>query len=230
MREVVLQQREEFDRDARRAGASGTREGEHPRTGAHSCHRLREDRLTAQEGVVGRWHGAGDHRDRLRRACGVMAAAGARERPPPLLDRGEAIGRRFCQGAFDGIDHRFRHVRTPCPEIRDRLDRVPHHHRGGGGASEGGAPGEHLVHDASQGVEVTPRVDYRAAGLLGAGVRGRRDRHAGDRHAGDHMRGIARGADGLRDADVGHHRVAMLEENTVRCKTAMQYAAPVGVA
>ena len=225
MREVVLQQREEFDRDARRAGASGTREGEHPRTGAHSCHRLREDRLTAQEGVVGRWHGAGDHRDRLRRACGVMAAAGARERPPPLLDRGEAIGRRFCQGAFDGIDHRFRHVRTPCPEIRDRLDRVPHHHRGGGGASEGGAPGEHLVHDASQGVEVTPRVDHRAAGLLGACVGGRRDVHADD-----HVRGIARGTDGLRDADVGHHRVAMLEENTVRCKTAMQYAAPVGVA
>ena len=43
------------------------------------------------------------------------------------------------------------------------------------------------------------------------------------------MRGIARGTDGLCDADIGHDRVALLEQNTVRRETAMQYAAPVRV-
>ena len=41
------------------------------------------------------------------------------------------------------------------------------------------------------------------------------------------LRGIARGANGLRDADAGHDRVAILEENMRRREIPVKEATPV---
>ena len=65
----------------------------------------------------------------------------------------------------------------------------------------GGTPGDHLVHDRAERVDVAARVGGATGGLLGRHVLGRAHRHAG---AGQPALARGLGLGRLRDAEVEH--------------------------
>ncbi len=100
-------------------------------------------------------------------------------------------------------------------------------HRLRGGAGEWRLAGQHLVQHAAETVEVAPAVDGLVTGcLLGAHVSGRTDRHARARECGDTLR---RRAHRLADAEIGHHRVAILQQDVLGLDVAVHDAVAMGV-
>ncbi len=94
--------------------------------------------------------------------------------------------------------------------------------------AKGGWPVEHLEQDAGQAVEIAPAVEIALrAGLLGAHV-GRRSH--GKAAVGDVDVLAARGRDGGRDAEVGHDRLALLQQDVLRLDVAVHHVVAMGVA
>ena len=85
--------------------------------------------------------------------------------------------------------------------------------------------GEHLVGHRAERVLIGPRVDVAVAGgLLRAHVVRRAEREAGLGDASATGLGY-----GQRDAEVGDHRLARLEQDVLRLEVAMDHAPGVGV-
>ncbi len=86
-------------------------------------------------------------------------------------------------------------------------------------------PGQHLVEHAAQRVDVAPGGDLLlGGGLLGAHVVRRAEAEAGLGHP-----AARRGAHGQGDAEVGHHRAAVVEQDVLRLDVAVDHAVAVGV-
>ena len=95
----------------------------------------------------------------------------------------------------------------------------------GRGAGMRRVPGEHLVEHAAERVDVAPGGDLLlGGGLLGAHVVRRAERHAGLGHP-----AAGRGTQRQRDAEVGHHRAAVVEQDVLGLDVAVDDAVPVGV-
>ena len=93
------------------------------------------------------------------------------------------------------------------------------------GPRERRLPGQHLVQDAAQRVEVAAAVQIALPGrLLGAHVRGCADRDAG---VGQPI--AARGVHGARDAEVRDHRVPALEHDVLGLDVPVDHPAGVRV-
>ena len=123
----------------------------------------------------------------------------------------------------DRVVHRLGHVAHGA-HVRDRRDEPLGDDRLRGGAGEGRLPGQHLVQHAAEAVEVAPAVHRGVAGgLLGAHVGRRADRHAGlgDRAVGPAQR--------LADAEVGHQRRALVQQDVLGLDVAVHDAVAVGV-
>ncbi len=160
-----------------------------------------------------------DHR-RLRRRAGIDR--GVLERRDELVGVGVArdgvllerlqhdgLERRRDRGVVDARRHR---------RLADLLERD----RDGAVALERHAPGEHLVEDDPDRVQVGLGADGVALGLLGREVLRRPHDRAGLRH-------VRRA--GARDAEVRHRRAALVvDEHVVRLEVAVDDPAPVGEA
>jgi hypothetical protein len=93
------------------------------------------------------------------------------------------------------------------------------------GPGEGRFPRQHLVEDRAQAVDVRPRADPPfASPLLGAHVHGRTEYEPSLRQAFSTRR-----IEGVGDAEVGHHRLAGLEEDVLRLDVAVDDPVAVGV-
>ena len=109
-----------------------------------------------------------------------------------------------------------------------RLRRLGQHLRDDrlrGRSGERRLAGEHLVEHAAQGVDVGAGGDLALAHrLLGAHVVRRAERHAGLGHP------VPAGlAGGERDAEVGHQRAPVVQQDVLRLDVAVDHAVPVGV-
>ena len=222
---LVLQAREQLDGNARLPGATGAGNGQHTHPGTHEITGLRQRVVAAQQRGGRRRCGSGDPRCDRHIAGWGMTSAGARERPPPLLDRGKAIGWRLRQRAFDRLAYWPRHRGAHGAQWSDRLDRVPYRHGDCRGAGERWGTGQHLVHHTPQRVQIAACVTHDAAGQLRTHVGGRAHRHRGYR-----ARCVTRGVHGVREAEVGHDRLAVLDENVLRRDIVMHHAASMRVA
>ena len=94
----------------------------------------------------------------------------------------------------------------------------------GGEAGERRSAGQHLVQHHAEGVDVGARVQVLTGGLLGAHVLGRAETHARLRQP-----TAFPSTPGQRDAEVGHHRPAVVEQDVVRLDVAVDQAMVVGV-
>ncbi len=122
----------------------------------------------------------------------------------------------------DSVD-RLRDVAPVDPHGRRRL-RQPARERGECPAAERLAPGEQLEQHAGQAVHVAPAADHVARGLLGAHVGRRSDDEAGPRQR------LAPGlAQRLGDAEVGHHRLALVHHHVLGLDVAVDDALRVGI-
>ena len=94
------------------------------------------------------------------------------------------------------------------------------------GPVNGGSPDQHLVGDGAEGVHVGAAGDGALAhGLLGRHVVRRAERHAGL----GHPAAAAGAGDGQRDAEVGHQRLAVVQQDVLRLDVAVDHPVPVGV-
>ena len=84
---------------------------------------------------------------------------------------------------------------------------------------------EHLVKNQGEAVDIRSRIEIGVPdGLLGTHVHRRPDRRSG---AGQGF--TARSVEGSRDAEIGHHRVAVREENVVGLDVTVNHAVTVRV-
>ena len=94
------------------------------------------------------------------------------------------------------------------------------------GAGERRLPGQHLVQDHAESVDVGPRVEVVVAGrLLRTHVLGRAQTHARPGQPGLAVT-VTRGQ---RDAEVGHQRPAIVKQHVVRLDVAVDHALAVGI-
>ena len=94
-----------------------------------------------------------------------------------------------------------------------------------GRPGERGLTRQHLVGDAAEGVAVGPAIEVLLArGLFRAHVVRSADRHPG---LGERM--ASGRAHRARDPEVGHHRVAILEQDVLRLDVAVDHPLAVGV-
>ena len=159
-----------------------------------------------------------------RRHAGRPGAA-ALERVGELGRAGEAVGRQLLQRDEDGALDLGRDGVPLRQDGPGRLGQDPGHDRLRGRSGEGGVAGEHLVQHHAQ------RVDVRAGGdlplahrLLGRHVVRRSQRHTGLRHP--VPAGLARRQ---RDAEVGHQRLTVVEQDVLGLDVAVDHPVPVGV-
>ena len=166
--------------------------------------------------------------DAAVRPAATVAWAGV---PIPLMWRsastncaggGEPIHRGPGQGAGQRVVHRLGHV-AGDPHLRNRRDEPLGDDGLGGGAGEGRLPGQHLVQDAGQAVEIGAAVHVGVAGRL---LRAHVGRRAHD-HAGLGERAVA--AQRLADAEVGHQGRAFVEQDVLGLDVAVDHVVAVGV-
>ena len=136
-----------------------------------------------------------------------------------------AVGNRST-GSWPGrgqrVVHRLGHVAGDA-HLGNGGDEPLGDDRLGRGAGEWRLPGQHLVQDAGQAVQVGAAVHVgRAGSLLGAHV-GRRAHY----HAGLGERGV--GAQRLADAEVGHHGRPFVEQDVLGLDVPVDHLAAVGV-
>ena len=160
-----------------------------------------------------------------RRTVTVPAAV-ALERGGELGGGGEAVGGQLGQRGEDRVLDGGRHA----PALGRQAGGVGGHHLGHDGLR--GGPGErrladqHLVGDGAEGVHVGAGGDGALAhGLLGRHVVRRAERHAGL----GHPAAAARAGDGQRDAEVGHQRAAVVQQDVLGLDVAVDHPVPVGV-
>ena len=94
--------------------------------------------------------------------------------------RVRVLGERAHAHVLDGS----RHVLHATAQRPRRVVDVLHEHRHGRGGVEGRAPGEQLVEEDADGVDVAPRVRDLTGGALGGDVASGAEDHAGLRHHG----------------------------------------------
>ena len=154
----------------------------------------------------------------LGRAAGCSVASACRN----CLAGLPAVGWLLLERAHDRRRERARRIRAepldrrrPLGDVLGDDDPV--------GAPERRRPGEHLVGDDTEGVEIAPAVDLLARGLLGAHVGGGADGHSLPRAA-----GAALGRHRARDAEVGQQRAAggLVEQDVLRLHVAVHHAGP----
>ena len=142
-----------------------------------------------------------------------------------------AVGKR-CSGSFSSsvITARARSGGVVGAQRVHRLRPladVLHQHRRRARRLEGEPPGEHLVADDAERVEIAAAVDLAVARrLLGRHVGRRADRDAGGGEP--RVRALL---DRARDAEVGHHRAAVIlvEQDVVGLDVAVDHAARMRV-
>ena len=160
-----------------------------------------------------------------RRLAPLRCWPAAGQRLAELAGRSPAVGRQLLQRGEDrGLDRR-RHGGPLGPERGRLLGEHLGDDRLGAGPGEGRLPGQHLVAHRTQGVDVAPGVDLALAHrLLGRHVGRRAERHPGLRHP---------AAAGLvhreGDAEVGHQRRPVLQQDVLRLDVAVHHAVAVGV-
>ena len=125
---------------------------------------------------VGGWrgtHASGSRLERRTRQRGLDIGDERGGTPVPLI---RVLRKRLLEDTFE----RGRHGGLPFPQRgeRQRLLQVLHQHFDRAVAGERHLPGQHLVEDDPEGVEVGAVVGL-AARLLGGHVLGRADRHPG---------------------------------------------------
>ena len=175
---------------------------------------------------------ARQHRQRRPRRPRCTAAAGATPaRPParspasawrnssPVCQRSAGL---LLQRAHDGRGKRARGLRPQSLDRRRPLGDVLGHDDPVG-PGERRPPGEHLVGDDAERVEIAPAVDLLAGGLLRAHVAGRAHR---DALAGAGAAGLAGHRAG--DAEVGQQRPSgrRLDQHVLRLHVAVHHARP----
>ena len=148
-------------------------------------------------------------RQRLRKLRGTL---------PPIRRQ---LGQRRQHRLLDRLGHRVPYPRGRRRPLGHHLGDDGLHRRPG----EGRLSGQHLVADAAQGVDVGTGGDLAFAHcLLWRHVVGRPQREAGFRHP---------GAAGLghreRDAEVGHQRPAIVQQDVLGLDVAVDDAVAVGV-
>ena len=128
----------------------------------------------------------------------------------------------LAQGGEEDLLERPRDVRVERGRRRRRLLEVLHDDGDGRVGVEGDAPGQHLVEDDAEGVEVSARVARLALPLFGGHVGGRARDRARHREA--------RAAEDERDAEVGEHDLPFgVEHDVGRFQVSVDHAARVGV-
>ena len=159
------------------------------------------------------------------------AGPGRRGTERPILQRGREL-RRCRESVRRELLQRLQyggfHVRRHGPPLLDQGARFARHHASHDGLRRW--PGErrvaqqHLVQYAARGKHVAPRRDVPFAHrLLGAHVLRRPQREAGLGHP---WPGAARRE---RDAEVGHQRPSIVQQDVLRFDVAMDDVMPVGV-
>ncbi len=158
---------------------------------------------------------------------GSRARAGCAkvERRRELGGRGEPVGRELLERGEDGVFDFLGHA-LALPAEGGRL--LGHHlgdDRLRRAAGERRIAGEHLVGHASQRVDVGPRGDLALAHrLLGAHVVRRAEAHSGLGHP-----AAAGAGDGERNAEVGHERAPVVDQDVLGLDVAVDHAVAVGV-
>jgi hypothetical protein len=156
---------------------------------------------------------------RADRACQVV------ERAAHLGGGLVAVARELGEQPVENDGQAPREVRSGELDRRRRLVPVPGLHHLRRRPVEGGCAGEHLVEHAAQAVEIGAGVDVGAHALLGAHVARRPDGEAWEREP-----LVERGhVERPRDAEVGDHRLAGLEQDVLRLDVAVDDALPVGI-
>ena len=139
---------------------------------------------------------------------------------------GESVGWSPRQSFRDRLIHRHGNRLPQAPDGRDRVGKPLRDDRLGGRPREGRLPGEHLVQQAAQTVDVAPSVECALArSLLGAHVRGRAedDPRPGELPPSGRI-------DRPRDAEVGHDGLAVGQQDVFRLDVSMHDIAAVRIA
>jgi hypothetical protein len=163
-----------------------------------------------------------DHSWSSAEAAGAVSSGVSSPAPPSSAARKASIAR---QGSPDGVRDAGGNPGADDLQAGRGLRGFLHHDRGGRGSGERQLAGEELEQHAGEAVLVAPAVDGAVAeGLLRAHVcRGP------DAGAGLGEIGVARLLHGLGDAEVHHHRVAVVQQDVLRLDVAVDQAAAVGV-
>ena len=146
------------------------------------------------------------------------------ERRGELADGGEAVGGDLGEGAHDRLVHRRGDGVAQPAHGGHRIHQPLGDDRGRRRAAVRRLAGEQLVQHAGEAVLIAATVGALVERLLGAHVLRRADDES---RAGDARR--LRGARGERDAEVGDHRLALVDEDVLRLDVAMDDVARVRV-
>ena len=147
------------------------------------------------------------------------------ERPDEIAGAGEAVGGSLGERLGDGGIHFLGHGFAQHAQVRGTLRHELGNHGLRVRAGDGRLAREHLVQHCGEGIDVAPCIDAAVArGLLGTHVLRCAERKSGLRKA------VAAGLlHGQRDAEVGEHGLAFLDEDVLRLDVAVDEALAVRI-